>query len=108
MARGEAPDEASHAGDTGAKIESLEAIDRQIVEPLHEALRKQGPYRMLVSPDHPTPLRTKTHSHGFVPFAIAGAGVTPDGQSTYDEVAGGAGELCFEAGCDLMRFFLTA
>jgi 2,3-bisphosphoglycerate-independent phosphoglycerate mutase len=104
----EAPDEASHAGDTGAKIESLEAIDQQIVEPLHEALQKQGPYRMLVSPDHPTPLRTKTHSHGFVPFAIAGAGVTPDGQGTYDEVAAGGSELCFDAGCDLMRFFLTA
>ena len=64
----EAPDEASHAGDVAAKIAALEAIDERIVAPLHEALQSQGSYRMLVSPDHPTPLRTKTHSHGFVPL----------------------------------------
>ena len=45
--------------------------------PLHEALQKQGDYRILVSPDHPTPLRTKTHSHGAVPLAIAGSGIAP-------------------------------
>ncbi len=37
-----------------------------------QALRRWGDYRILVTPDHPTPLRTKTHSHGAVPFVIAG------------------------------------
>ena len=66
----EATDEASHEGNAAAKVEALEQIDRHIVGPLHEALKTQGAYRILVSPDHPTPLRTKTHRHGDVPLAI--------------------------------------
>ena len=58
----EATDEASHEGDTTAKIKALEEIDRHIVAPIFEALKKYGQYRILVTPDHPTPLRTKTHS----------------------------------------------
>jgi 2,3-bisphosphoglycerate-independent phosphoglycerate mutase len=83
----EATDEASHEGRAEAKIEALEQIDRHIVGPLHEALRAHGDYRILVTPDHPTPLRTKTHSHGFVPFAAAGTGIVPDQATTYDEPA---------------------
>ena len=71
------------------------------------ALQKQGEYRILVSPDHPTPLRTKTHSHGFVPFAICGSGMTADNAGTYDEVAAGKSNLAFEEGCKLMKHFLS-
>ncbi len=60
----EATDEASHEGDVAGKVRALEQIDQHIVGPLHAALRRHGDYRLLVSPDHPTPLRTKTHSHG--------------------------------------------
>jgi 2,3-bisphosphoglycerate-independent phosphoglycerate mutase len=102
----EAPDEASHEGRAEAKIEALEQIDRHIVGPLHAALKQQGDYRILVSPDHPTPIRTKTHSHGFVPFAIAGAGFTPDAAKTYDEVAAGTSTLSFAEGWRLMDYFL--
>ncbi len=91
----EATDEASHEGNVQAKIKALEEIDGNIVAPLHAALRKQGDYRILVSPDHPTPLRTKTHSHGFVPFAIAGTGVKADAATTYDEIAAAAVEAGF-------------
>ena len=66
----EATDEASHEGDVAAKVKALEEIDRHIVRPLGDALQRLGDHRILVSPDHPTPLRTKTHSHGAVPFAI--------------------------------------
>lgn len=102
----EAPDEASHEGDTEAKIEALQQIDEHIVGPLHEALKSHGDYRILVSPDHPTPLRTKTHSHGFVPFALAGTGVVPDGAITYDEETAGKSDLAFEEGWRLMETFL--
>ena len=81
----EATDEASHEGDAAGKVKALEEIDRHIVRPLLDALRAQGDYRILVSPDHPTPLRTKTHSHGEVPFAAAGTGISPDAAATYDE-----------------------
>ena len=102
----EATDEASHEGDVWKKIEALEHIDREIVGPLHAHLRSQGPYRILVSPDHPTFLRTKTHSHGYVPFAMCGAGVVPNGAQTYDERTAAASPLVFDRGCDLMPHFL--
>jgi 2,3-bisphosphoglycerate-independent phosphoglycerate mutase len=102
----EAPDEASHEGNVQAKVKALEEIDRHIVGPLHRALAAQGDYRLMVSPDHPTPLRTKTHSHGAVPFAMAGAGVAPDKFKTYDEAAAAQSHLAFEEGWKLMRHFL--
>ncbi len=103
----EAPDEASHEGDVQAKIKALEEIDRHIVGPLWAALPSFGDFRMLVTPDHPTPVRTKTHSHGDVPFALAGAGVAPDAQTTYDEVSAARG-LAFEEGWRLMNYFLKS
>ncbi|MGE5192150.1 MAG: cofactor-independent phosphoglycerate mutase [Deltaproteobacteria bacterium] len=102
----EATDEASHEGDARAKVEALERIDRDIVGPVHAHLRRQGEHRILVSPDHPTFLRTKTHSHGYVPFAMCGAGVTPGASHAYDEPAAAASPLVFPRGCDLMPYFL--
>ena len=102
----EAPDEASHEGRVDAKIAALEQIDQHIVAPLHAALAKQGDYRILVSPDHPTPCRTKTHSHGFVPFAICGAGIQSDAATTYNEPQAAAAPLAFEEGWRLMSYLL--
>jgi 2,3-bisphosphoglycerate-independent phosphoglycerate mutase len=102
----EATDEASHEGRVDAKIKALEEIDRHIVGPLLGAIKEQGEYRILVSPDHPTPLRTKTHSHGFVPFTIAGTNLKPAGATTYDEVTAGNSSLAFDEGWRLMRYFL--
>jgi len=102
----EATDEASHEGRVDAKIAALEEIDRHIVAPLHAALKAQGEYRILVLPDHPTPVRTKTHSHGAVPFTIAGTGVSSDTHKTYDERAANLSGLSFDPGWKLMRYFL--
>jgi 2,3-bisphosphoglycerate-independent phosphoglycerate mutase len=102
----EATDEASHEGDVAAKVEALEQIDRHIVAPISEALDRYSEYRLLVSPDHPTPLRTKTHSHGFVPFAIAGTGIQPDGANTFDDPTGDKSDLVFDEGWRLMPYFL--
>jgi 2,3-bisphosphoglycerate-independent phosphoglycerate mutase len=103
----EAPDEASHEGRADEKIKALEQIDAKIVAPLHAALKSQGDYRILVSPDHPTPIRTKTHSHGFVPFTICGTGVAADSAATYDEAVAGQSKLTFEEGWKLMGQFLS-
>lgn len=102
----EAPDEASHEGNAAAKIQALEEIDRHIVAPLLAALRAHGAYRILVSPDHPTPVRTKTHSHGDVPFTFAGTGVAADAARTYDEVAASRSALVLVDGWQLMGRFL--
>ncbi len=102
----EATDEASHEGDAAAKIKALEEIDRHIVRPLLDHLRSAGEFRMLVSPDHPTPIRLKTHSHGFVPFAMAGSGLQPDAAETYDEPAAERSPLAYEQGWRLMSDFI--
>lgn len=102
----EATDEASHEGRVDAKIAALEAIDSKIVGPIHEALKGMGEYRILVTPDHPTPIRLKTHSHGFVPFCIAGKGVATDNAATYSESSAAASSLNFAAGHQMMKYFI--
>jgi 2,3-bisphosphoglycerate-independent phosphoglycerate mutase len=84
----------------------LEAIDQHIVGPLAEWIEETADSRILVSPDHPTPLRTRTHSHGAVPLAMAGHGVSADGQQAYHERAAAASGLVFDAGWHVMEFFL--
>jgi 2,3-bisphosphoglycerate-independent phosphoglycerate mutase len=91
-----------------AKVRALEEIDRHIVAPLSKALAARGDYRIMVTPDHPTPLRTKTHSHGAVPFAMAGRGVVPDGLQTYDENCAARSKLVYAEGWKLMRAFLDS
>ena len=99
----EATDEASHEGDAPAKVKALEEIDRHIVAPMHAHLQQRGePFRLLVCPDHPTFLRTKTHSHGYVPFAACGEGIAAGGQQTYDEVAAADAGFTIDAGHELM------
>ncbi len=104
----EATDEASHEGDVAAKIKALEEIDRHVVRPVVDALKAHGDYRILVSPDHPTPVRTKTHSHAAVPFCIAGSGIAPDTHHTYDEPTANASDLAFDDGSQLMPYFLKS
>lgn len=81
----EATDEASHEGRHVAKIEALEQIDTHVVGPLREALATYGDHRILVTPDHPTYCSTKKHTHGDVPFAMAGTGIDADDATAYDE-----------------------
>ena len=102
----EATDEASHEGDAEAKIKALEEIDTHIVGPLVAELKSRGEYRVLVSPDHPTPIRTKTHSHGIVPFAITGTDVSPDDQTSYDEDQANTSALQYPNGHEVMKYFL--
>src|SRR5262249_3425299 len=94
----EAPDEASHEGKPAEKVKALEEIDRHIVGPLLEALAAHGEWRILVSPDHRTTLRTRAHAHGAVPFAVAGSGVQAGAQKTYDEDAAASSGLAFARG----------
>lgn len=103
----EAPDEASHEGRHQAKIEALEQIDRHIVGPLAESLAARGEHRILVTPDHPTFCRTKKHTHGMVPLAMAGSGIQADAQATYDEIAAEASNRKFDHGWDLMDAFIS-
>jgi 2,3-bisphosphoglycerate-independent phosphoglycerate mutase len=102
----EAPDEASHEGKADEKVKALERIDEHIVGPLLAALPSYGDWRILVSPDHRTPLRTRAHAYGMVPFAVAGTGISAQGQASYDEVVAEKASQVFVKGHELMRWFL--
>ncbi|MEM9353771.1 MAG: cofactor-independent phosphoglycerate mutase [Planctomycetota bacterium] len=102
----EAPDEASHEGDCAAKVKAIEEIDRHVVAPLVEALKSHGDHRILISPDHPTFLSTKTHTHGNVPVAVAGTGVEPDRFDAYGDTNAAASDLAFDDGWKVMGYFV--
>ncbi|MCL4107066.1 UNVERIFIED_CONTAM: hypothetical protein GTU68_050297 [Idotea baltica] len=104
----EATDEASHEGDVQAKLKAVESIDQHIVKPVHDWLKSQGDYRLLISPDHPTYLRTKTHSHGDCPFAMCGTGIKPNAGVTYDEVAAAASDVGLPEGHLLMDLLIKS
>ncbi|QDV33191.1 cofactor-independent phosphoglycerate mutase [Tautonia plasticadhaerens] len=98
----EAPDEASHEGRADAKVEALERIDREIVGPIREALESYGEYRLLVSPDHSTLIRTRAHDRAPVPWALCGTGLSGSGKP-YDEISAmEAGGPFLERGWQLM------
>jgi 2,3-bisphosphoglycerate-independent phosphoglycerate mutase len=102
----EAPDEASHQGNAAEKVKAIEEIDAKIVGPIAKHLELLGPHRILVCPDHPTFISTKTHSRGRVPFVIAGSDIAAGTQKTYDEVAAAASGRVLEPGWKLMGTFL--
>lgn len=103
----EATDEASHEGDTQQKVRAVEQIDQHIVGPVHEWLKSRGDYRLLICPDHPTFLRTRTHSHGYCPFAMCGTGVAIDKHASYSEPIADTSSLVFDRGHELMGHFLN-
>lgn len=102
----EASDEASHEGDCQGKVAALEQIDQHIVGPLAEALQSRGDWRMMISPDHPTFLRTRTHTHGDVPVAMAGTGIVADEFTSYGDTNAANSKLAFPAGWRAMDWFI--
>jgi 2,3-bisphosphoglycerate-independent phosphoglycerate mutase len=102
----EAPDEASHEGRHAAKVEAIERIDSEIVGPIKKALESQAAWRILISPDHSTLLRTRAHDRAPVAWAMAGTGLSASGTS-YNEHAATAAEVpFFNQGYRLMERFL--
>ena len=103
----EAPDEASHEGDAAAKVKALEEIDRHVVAPVVEALQSHDAWRIMISPDHPTFLSTKTHTHGPVPVALSGAGIPPDEFDAYGDANAASSDLAFDEGWRAMEYFMS-
>ncbi|MBD5395078.1 MAG: cofactor-independent phosphoglycerate mutase [Lachnospiraceae bacterium] len=67
----EAPDEMGHQGSVEKKVQAIEYLDQRVIGPLTEALDKEGTdYRLLVMPDHPTPIRVRTHTADSVPYLL--------------------------------------
>jgi 2,3-bisphosphoglycerate-independent phosphoglycerate mutase len=82
----EAPDECGHHGDVKNKIYSIEQIDKLVVGPIYEYLKNSGEeYRILICPDHPTPLSIMTHCSDPVPYLLYKSDKNVVGPNCYDE-----------------------
>ncbi|MHC4205821.1 MAG: cofactor-independent phosphoglycerate mutase [Planctomycetota bacterium] len=104
----EAPDEASHNGNVEMKKKAIEQIDKHIVGPVLEALQKYESWRILVMPDHPTPVRTCAHSAEPVPFAMAGDSISGILHTTFGETNAAKSGFRIDNGFELMEYFLKS
>ena len=102
----EAPDECGHRYEIENKVKAIELLDSQIVKPILEGISKFD-YRVLVLPDHPTPLRLRTHTSEPVPFIIYDSTNEVQSQAnSYDEFEAEKSGVFVEDGYKLMDFFI--
>jgi 2,3-bisphosphoglycerate-independent phosphoglycerate mutase len=105
----EAPDEAGHMGNLRLKIEAIEAFDEKVVGVIMKGIKDFKRYRVLVLPDHPTPLSVRTHTADPVPYVI----YSNEGEAkathakTFDEASAGLSGVFVEKGFELIERFLT-
>jgi 2,3-bisphosphoglycerate-independent phosphoglycerate mutase len=106
----EAPDECAHQGDLEGKIESLIRIDREIVKPVLDYLSASGEtYRILIVPDHRTPMELRTHTSEPVPFVLFDSEIkrSEDTEKAFSESSGEKG-IYYDSGCALAKRFFSA
>ncbi|NLK18023.1 MAG: cofactor-independent phosphoglycerate mutase [Clostridiales bacterium] len=81
----EAPDECGHRREVDGKVRAIELIDEKVLGPILEGMEGKD-YNLLIMPDHPTPLSTRTHSRDPVPYLLYRSGRPyPSKASSYDE-----------------------
>ncbi len=104
----ESPDEAGHLGDAAAKVEAIERIDEHIVGPLLQKLKSYDRWRILIAPDHPTPVDTRVHTMTPPPFCLAGYLVSTILNKPFSERAALQSDLHIDPGYELMEYFLKS
>lgn len=103
----EAPDEMGHQGNIEDKIEAIERIDAQIIGPVADKLREAGEaFRMLVLPDHPTPIRLRTHTSSPVPYLLYDSTQKAEGKESYCEKTAEQTGIFQEKGHELLKHLL--
>lgn len=102
----EAPDECGHRGEAENKVKAIEYIDKRILGPVLKELDGMGAYRILIMPDHPTPLITMTHARDPVPFLIYDSRKANAGVDCFTEEAAAATGIYYDHGPDIMKVLL--
>jgi 2,3-bisphosphoglycerate-independent phosphoglycerate mutase len=102
----EAPDEASHMGNIEAKIKAIEDFDEKVVGGMLNELGGYREYRILVLPDHPTPIPIKTHTREPVPFALYSSTEKADYVDRFDEFSAKEGVFGLVEGHRLMSMLM--
>ncbi len=102
----EAPDECGHRGEAENKVKAIELIDKHVLGYLLQELEQYGEYRILIMPDHPTPLITMTHARDPVPFLIYDNKKAAAGVQTFTEETSKTTGVYFDHGPDVMKVLL--
>jgi len=97
----EAPDEAAHAGSIDDKVEAIQRIDTEVLSRLR--FWRPNDFRVLILPDHPTPIKTQTHSPDPVPFLLWGAGFPTNGAKRFTEAEAAKTDLFIDPGYNIMN-----
>lgn len=103
----EAPDECGHRYEIENKVKAIELIDSKIMAPILDYLNNQGDFKVMVLPDHPTPLCLRTHTHDAVPFLIYDSREVKNNNLKYDEENAKSTGIYVEKGHTLMKQFLA-
>jgi len=96
----ESPDEAGHAGSVDDKVKAIERIDEEVVSRIRNW--GSGSFRVLILPDHPTPIKFRTHTDEPVPFMLWGAGFAANGAKRFTEVEAKSTGFFIEEGYKIM------
>jgi 2,3-diphosphopglycerate-independent phosphoglycerate mutase len=102
----EAPDECGHRYEIENKVRSIELIDEEVLGVMLPELEKFGEYRIMILPDHPTPLSLRTHTAEPVPFVIFDSARKISGTPSYDEESAKNTGIYIDKGHTLMDRFL--
>jgi len=104
----EAPDEAGHMGDLRLKVEAIEAFDEKVVGTILKGIKDFEKVKVMVLPDHPTPLSVRTHTADPVPFVIYSSDTSENNShsETFDEVSAMKSGFFVEKGFELIEKFL--
>ncbi|HOX54550.1 MAG: cofactor-independent phosphoglycerate mutase [Candidatus Omnitrophica bacterium] len=102
----EATDEAGHNGDLRMKIACFERIDREIIGPILKHFENKEDFRIMVVPDHATPISARTHVSDPVCFAVYGTDIPAGTITTFDEKSAKDAQLKFEHGYQLMDYLI--
>lgn len=104
----EAPDECGHRGELETKIKAIELIDEKVIGYIVKELEKAGEdFKLLVLPDHATPIKRRTHTRGSVPFFVydSRSGIK-NNEYVFSEKNSRKRALKIKKGCELMEYFL--
>lgn len=102
----EAPDEAGHSGSLEDKITAIERFDDEVVGTILKGLEEIGDYKVIVLPDHPTPIEIKTHTSDPVPFAVFDSRNPKNSGAIYDEDSAKASDIFIENPTDFINEFI--
>jgi 2,3-bisphosphoglycerate-independent phosphoglycerate mutase len=102
----EAPDEAGHMGNLEAKLKAISDFDEKVVGGMLNELGGFGDYKIMVLPDHPTPISIRTHTRDPVPFAVYSSTESADNVDRFDEFAPKDGVYGLVEGHRLMNLLI--